>query len=135
MIDYQGLIMEKDIYQTAYDWALTHNFEPVEIDYAARLSIKMLDDSCNMSHSDRKVFFYVHDALIDRKDVELNDDINSLIKLARNRDTIFSKPEFANIVHACKIDVMQSTEKKFMKRYKKMVRKHLGMNEDTTLED
>jgi hypothetical protein len=121
--------METDIYQKAYDWAMTHTFTPVEIDYSAKLALKMLDDSCSMSHEDRKVFFYVYDAITDREDIPLEDEINQLLKLARNRQTIFSKPEFAPIVHACKMEVMQSTEKKYMKRYKKMVRKNLGMME------
>ncbi len=121
--------MEENMYQKGYDWALTHNFEAVEIDYAARLALKMLDDSCNMSHEDRKVFFYVYDALCDREDITLDDEVNQLIKLARNRQTIFSKPEFAPIVHACKMEVMQTTEKKYMKRFKKLVRKNLGMKQ------
>ncbi len=121
--------MEENIYQKGYDWALTYNFEAVEIDYAARLALKMLDDSCNMSHEDRKVFFYVYDALCDREDITLDDEVNQLIKLARNRQTIFSKPEFAPIVHACKMEVMQTTEKKYMKRFKKLVRKNLGMKQ------
>ncbi len=126
--------MEKNICQKAYNWAATHTFDPIEIDYAARLALKMLDDSCNMSHEDRKMFFYVHDALMDREDIPLEDDVNQLIKLARNRETIFSKPEFAPIVHAAKMDVMQTTEKKYMKRFKKMVRKNLGILEGSTEE-
>ena len=90
----------------------------------------MLDDSCNMSHEDRRIFFYVHDALMDREDIPLEDEVNQLIKLARNRETIFSKPEFAQIVHAAKMDVMQTTQKKFMKRFKKMVRENLGLTEE-----
>lgn len=121
--------MEKNIYQKAYDWATNHNFEPIEIEYASKLALKMLDNSCNMTHEDRKVFFYVYDALTDRSDVKLEDDVNQLIQLARNKETIFSKPEFAPIVHACKMEVMPTMEKKYMKRYKKMVRKNLGMLE------
>lgn len=121
--------MEENIYQKAYEWATEHTFEPIEIEYAAKLALKMLDNSCNMTHEDRKVFFYVYDALTDRSDIKLEDDVNQLIQLARNRETIFSKPEFAPIVHACKMEVMPTMEKKYMKRYKKMVRKNLGMLE------
>ncbi len=121
--------MEENIYQKAYNWATTHTFEPIEIEYASKLALKMLDNSCNMSHEDRKVFFYVYDALTDRSDIKLEDDVNQLIQLSRNRETIFSKPEFAPIVHACKMEVMPTMEKKYMKRYKKMVRKSLGMLE------
>jgi len=121
--------MEENIYQKAYNWATTHTFEPIEIEYASKLALKMLDNSCNMTHEDRKVFFYVYDALTDRSDITLEDDVNQLIKLARNRETIFSKPEFAPIVRACKMEVMPTMEKKYMKRYKKMVRKNLGMLE------
>ncbi|MEA3513635.1 MAG: hypothetical protein U9R37_08545 [Campylobacterota bacterium] len=103
--------MEDNIYKKAYDWATTHNFEPIQIDYATKLALKMLDDSCNMSNEERKVFFYVHDALIDRDDIKLEDDVNKLIKLARNRETIFSKPEFSHIVHACKLETISSMEK------------------------
>lgn len=116
-----------DICQKAYDWAKTFNFEPVEIEYAAKLALKMLDDSCKMTHEDRKMFFYVYDALTDREDVVLDDDMNRLILLARDRNTIFSKPEYANIVHACKEDVIPNMLKVHMKAYKKMVRKNLGL--------
>lgn len=121
--------MEETIYKKAYDWAFKYEFSEVEIDYSARLALKMLDDSCNMSHEERKVFFFVYDAITDREDIKLEDEVNQLIGLARNRETIFSKPEFAPIVHACKMDVMQSTEKKYMKRFKKLVRKNLEMPE------
>ncbi|MCD4759145.1 MAG: hypothetical protein K8R39_12805 [Arcobacteraceae bacterium] len=121
--------MEENIYQKAYNWATNHTFEPIEIEYASKLALKMLDNSCNMTHEDRKVFFYVYDALTDRSDIKLENDVNQLIQLARNRKTIFSKPEFAPIVHACKMEVMPTMEKKYMKRYKKMVRKNLGMLE------
>lgn len=114
-----------DINQKAYNWALSHNFEPLEIEYAAKLALKMLDDSCQMSHEDRKTFFFVYDAISDRNDIELNDDMNKLILLARDRGTVFSKPEFANIVHACKEDIIPNMLKVHMKAYKKMVRKHL----------
>jgi hypothetical protein len=124
--------MENDIYEKAYDWALKYSFEDIEVDYASRLALKMLDNSCNMTHSDRKIFFYVYDAITDREDIKLDDEVNQLIRLARNRETIFSIPQYAPIVHACKMEVMQSTEKKYMKRYKKMVRENLGLLEDNS---
>ena len=116
-----------EYFKKAYDWALRHNFEEVEIDYASKLALKMLDDSCQMNHHDREVFFNVYDAICDREDINLEDDVNKLIVLARNRDTIFSKPEFANYVHACKEEVIPSMLKVHMKAYKKMVRNHLGL--------
>lgn len=121
--------MEENIYQKAYDWAMQYEFKDIEIDYAARLALKMLDNSCAMSHDERKVFFYVYDAITDRKDIQLDDDVNKLLSLARNRETLFSRPKFAPIVHACKMEIMQSTEKKYMKRFKNKVRKNLGMLE------
>lgn len=121
--------MEHTIYQKAYEWATTYEFTPQEIEYATKLALKMLDDSCNMTNDDRKVFFFVYDALCDREDVKLEDDVNQLVKLARNRNTIYSKPEFAPIVHACRLEVMPTMEKKYMKRFKKLVRKNLGMLE------
>lgn len=117
--------MIQDIYQKAYDWARTHTFEAVEIDYASRLALKMLDDSCNMIDEDRKIFFFVYDALSDRDDLDLNDARNQLIQRARDRQTILSKAEFASEIHACKVEVMQSTEKKDMKQFKQMVRENL----------
>lgn len=119
----------EDLLKKAYEWATTHEFTDTEIEYASKLALKMLDDSCNMTHEDRRVFFYVYDAITDREDIKLDDDVNQLIKLARNRATIFSKPELAPVVHACKMEVMPTMEKKYMKRFKKMVRKNLGMLE------
>lgn len=118
-----------NIYEKAYNWALTYNFTPIEIDYAAKLALKMLDDSCQMTHEDRKMFFYVYDAICDRVDIKLEDDMNRLILLARDRETIFSKTEFANIVHACKEEVIPNMLKVHMKAFKKMVRKNLGLLE------
>jgi hypothetical protein len=119
--------MDDTIYQKAYDWAYSYEFKERDVDYAARLALKMLDNSCAMSNEERKVFFYVYDAITDREDIKLEDEVNQLLRLARDRDTILSKPEFAPIVHACKMEIMQSTEKTFMKRFKNKVRKHLGM--------
>lgn len=117
----------QDIYTIAYSWAKKYKFEPVQIEYAAKLALKMLDDSCKMSSNERKIFFCVYDAISDREDIELKDEMNQLIKLARNRETIYSKPEFADIVHACRIDVIPNMLKIHMKAYKKMVRQELGL--------
>lgn len=119
--------MDESIYQKAYEWAFSYEFKEIQVDYAARLALKMLDNSCAMSDEERKVFFYVYDAITDRKDIQLEDEVNQLIRLARDRNTILSRPEFAPIVHACKMEVMQSTEKTHMKRFKNKVRKHMGM--------
>ncbi len=117
-----------DIFRKAYEWALTHNFELIEIDYASKLALKMLDDSCQMSLHDREIFFNVYDAICDRADISLDDDVNRLIILARNRDTIYSKPELATIVHACKEEIIPNMLKVHMKAFKAMVRKNLGIN-------
>lgn len=116
-----------EYFKKAYDWALVHNFEEVEIDYASKLALKMLDDSCQMNSHDREVFFNVYDAICDRSDISLDDDVNKLIKLARDRNTIFSKPELANFVHACKEEIIPNMLKVHMKAYKAMVRKNLGL--------
>ncbi len=117
-----------DICKKAYDWAYTYNFEPIEIEYASKLALKMLDDSCQMTPEDRKMFFYVYDAITDREDITLDDDMNKLILLARDRETIYSKAEYADIVHACRLEVIPNMLKIHMKAYKKMVRKSLGFS-------
>ena len=117
-----------DIFRKAYEWALTHNFELIEIDYASKLALKMLDDSCQMSLHDREIFFNVYDAICDRADISLDDDVNRLIILARNRDTIYSKPELASIVHACKEEIIPNMLKVHMKAFKAMVRRNLDIN-------
>ena len=117
-----------DYFKKAYDWAKTFNFEPIQIEYASKLALKMLDDSCQMSSHDREVFFNVYDAICDRTDINLDDDVNTLIKLARDRNTIYSKPEFANIVHACKEEIIPNMLREHMKAFKAMVRKNLDMN-------
>lgn len=116
-----------DFFKKAYDWALTHEFEPIEIEYASKLALKMLDDSCRMNEHDREVFFNVYDALCDRSDVVLDDDVNQLIQKARDRNTIYSKPEFAQEIHQCRIRVIEKMLKVHMKAYKKMVRKSIGL--------
>ncbi len=116
-----------DIYQKAYDWAYTHNFESIEIEYAGKLALKMLDDSCQMTKEDRKVFFFVYDAITDREDINLEDDMNKLIFLARNRETIYSKKEYANYIHSCKEEIIPKMLKVHMKAFKKMVRNNLHL--------
>ena len=117
-----------DIFRKAYMWAFTYNFKTIEIDYASKLALKMLDDSCQMSLHDREIFFNVYDAICDRADISLDDDINRLIILARNRDTIYSKPELATIVHACKEEIIPNMLKVHMKAFKAMVRENLSIN-------
>ena len=116
-----------DIFRKAYDWAKTHSFEPIQIEYASKLALKMLDDSCQMTSHDREVFFNVYDAICDRSDINLDDDVNHLIKSARDRKTIYSKPQLASIVHACKEEIIPNMLKIHMKAYKAMVRKNLEM--------
>lgn len=116
-----------DICEKAYNWAKTYDFEPIDIEYATKLALKMLDDSCKMTPEDRKMFFYVYDAISDRDDIKLEDDINKLVLLARDRNTIYSKPEYADIVHACRLEVIPNMLKVHMKAFKKMVRKKLGI--------
>lgn len=116
-----------EMFEKAYNWAKTHNFEPIQIEYASKLALKMLDDSCQMSLHDREVFFNVYDAICDRDDISLDDDVNRLLVLARNRNTIYSKPEFAEIVHACKEEIIPTMIRDDMKAFKAMVRKNLGL--------
>ena len=115
-------------FKKAYDWAKIHNFEPIEIEYASKLALKMLDDSCQMDSHDREVFFNVYDAICDRTDINLDDDVNHLIQVARDRKTIYSKPELARIVHASKEEIIQNMLRVHMKAFKAMVRKNLDMN-------
>ena len=116
-----------DYFKKAYDWAKTHDFEPIQIEYASKLALKMLDDSCQMTSHDREVFFNVYDAICDRADINLDDDVNQLIVLARDRNTIYSKPEFAEIIHACKEEIIPTMIRDDMKAFKAMVRKNLGL--------
>ena len=116
-----------DYFKKAYDGAKTHDFEPIQIEYASKLALKMLDDSCQMTSHDREVFFNVYDAICDRADINLDDDVNQLIVLARDRKTIYSKPEFAEIVHACKEEIIPTMIRDDMKAFKAMVRKNLGL--------
>lgn len=118
-------------FKKAYDWALTHEFEPIEIEYASKLALKMLDDSCKMSSHDREVFFNVYDALCDREDIDLSDEVNQMIQLGRDRNTIYSKPEYAQAIHACKEEIIPQMLKVHMKAYKKMVRTHIELNAQT----
>lgn len=115
-------------FKKAYEWAKTYNFEPIEIEYASKLALKMLDDSCQMNSHDREVFFNVYDAICDRDDVSLDDDVNKLIILARDRNTIYSKPQYADIIHACKEEIIPNMLRVHMKAFKAMVRKNLDMN-------
>ncbi len=53
--------------------------------------------------------------------------MNKLVLLARDRNTIYSKPQYAPIIHACRVEVIPNMLKVHMKAYKKMVRKNLGL--------
>ena len=116
-----------EYFKKAYDWASTYDFEDIDIEYASKLALKMLDDCCQMNSHDREVFFNIYDALCDRADINLDDDVNHLIKSARDRKTIYSKPQLASIVHACKEEIIPNMLKIHMKAYKDMVRKNLEM--------
>jgi hypothetical protein len=72
-------------------------------------------------------FKKAYDALCDRDDISLDDDVNHLIQAARDRTTIYSKPELANIVHACKEEIIPNMLRVHMKAFKAMVRKNINM--------
>ena len=43
-----------EYFKKAYDWASTYDFEDIDIEYASKLALKMLDDSCQMNSHDRE---------------------------------------------------------------------------------
>ena len=86
----------------------------------------MVDDACIMSHEERDIFFHVYDAICDREDIALTGEVNKLILLARDRNTILAKEEYADIVHACRLEIIPNMLRVHMKAYKKMVREQVG---------
>jgi hypothetical protein len=73
-------------------------------------------------------FFNVYDAICDRSDINLDDDVNKLIMLTRDRNTIYSKPEFATIVHACKEEIIPNMLREHMKALRQWLEKILKCN-------
>ncbi len=64
-------------------WALDHPLEPVQVDCATAVMLKILDGKCKMDESEKRVMAWLYDAVKERPGVLLGADIHALIAESR----------------------------------------------------
>lgn len=79
------------------DWEASHPLEPVHIDCAVAVMLKILDGKCKMKNGEKHIMAHLYRAVKGRPGLILGEDINRLIDQADRhlddalRETIYEK--------------------------------------------
>ncbi len=99
-------------------WAATAHLEPVEIDCATALMLKIIDGKCRMNPAEKAIMAVVYDVVKARPGLCLGADDHALIALAReSRD-----PELLARVYERRVLAETMISRPVMKAYKAMLR-------------
>ena len=99
-------------------WAATAHLEPIEIDCAAALMLKIIDGKCKMNPAEKAIMAVVSDVVKDRPGHHLGAADHALIALARDsRD-----PDLLARVYERRVLAETMISRPVMKAYKAMLR-------------
>lgn len=99
-------------------WAATAHLEPVEIDCATALMLKIIDGKCRMNPAEKAIMAVVYDVVKDRPGRHLGAADHVLIALARaSRD-----PDLLARVYERRVLAETMISRPAMKAYKAMLR-------------
>ena len=104
--------------QAAALWAHERAFDPVHIDCATSLMLKILDGKCKMNQDEKDVMAVIYDVVRHKPGKLLDSDIHELIALARNE----SSDQIIEEVYEQRLYAEQMISRPVMKAYKAMLR-------------
>jgi hypothetical protein len=106
-----------DIHAAAV-WAYEREFDPVHIDCAISLMLKILDGKCKMNEEEKHVMAVIYDVIKYLPGKLLDPNVHELIALARNE---FSE-QLIEEVYEQRLYAEQMISRPVMKAYKAMLR-------------
>jgi hypothetical protein len=99
-------------------WAEEKAFEPIHIDCATSLMLKILDGKCKMNDDEKKVMQIIYDLVKHHKGEKLDPGIHKLIAAAR----IDPSEQLIEQVYELRLYAEQMISRPVMKAYKAMLR-------------
>lgn len=104
--------------QAVTTWAAEREFDPVHIDCATALMLKILDGKCKMNEQEKQVMAVVYDVVKSRASKLLDPRVHQLIALAR----IELNEQLIEKIYEQRLYAEQMISRPVMKAYKAMLR-------------
>lgn len=114
--------------QKAHQWALTHTFSEEELRYATILTLKILDQKCQMTQEDQTIFMAVYDGIANKTPTPLTTSLHKLIVQSRNHDHLACHASAKQTITFHRQEAEGEMQRPIMKRYKSMVRQALDLS-------
>lgn len=99
-------------------WAAEREFDPIHIDCATTLMLKILDGKCKMNTDEKQVMAVIYDVVKNRQGILLDDAIHHLITDARKH----LSEQLIEEVYELRLYAEQMISRPVMKAYKAMLR-------------
>ena len=103
---------------TVVAWAKARTFEPLHIDCATSLMLKILDGKCKMTAEEKQVMAVIYDVVKHNPGKLLDPGVHQLIASARNE----SSEQLIEQVYEQRLYAEQMISRPVMKEYKAMLR-------------
>jgi hypothetical protein len=104
--------------QTVVEWAKETAFDPLQIDCATSLMLKILDGKCKMNEDEKQVMAVIYDVVKHKPAKLLDSSVHSLIASARNQ----TNEQLIEQVYEQRLYAEQMISRPVMKAYKAMLR-------------
>ena len=105
-------------YESVTAWATQRVFDPIHIDCATTLMLKILDGKCKMNEEEKQVIAVIYDAVKHTSGSLLESRVHQLIALAR----IELSEQIIEKVYEQRLYAEQMLSRPVMKAYKAMLR-------------
>jgi hypothetical protein len=106
-----------DIHAAAV-WAYEREFDPIHIDCATSLMLKILDGKCKMNEDEKHVMAVIYDVVKHKSGKLLDSSVHELIALARSE----TNDQTIEKVYEQRLYAEQMISRPVMKTYKAMLR-------------
>jgi hypothetical protein len=104
--------------RTAAVWASKTDFDPIHIDCATSLMLKILDGKCKMNEDEKQVMAYIYDVVKDNPGKLLDPKVHQLIEMARHQ----ADEQLIEEIYEQRLYAEQMISRPIMKAYKAMLR-------------
>ena len=99
-------------------WVDSHPLEPVHVDCATTVMLKILDGKCKMKLEEKHVMTHLYHAVKDSPGILLGDDMHALIAEAEQQ----ADDEMRNAIYEKRVLAETTISRPVMKAFKAMIR-------------
>ncbi len=105
--------------QHVTNWVANHPLEPIEVDCATTVMLKILDGKCKMNEDEKVVMALLYDSVKTFPGELFNTEMHLFIAIARIR----SDEAFKNVIYEKRLLAETQLSRPIMKLFKAMLRK------------